>query len=416
MDESKLAPELVDEMSRPHALDVGVKPIPVIIKYRADAVRSHTVRQGVRARYIYRLTPTVATVASSADVRALTDDDTIEFIWLDQEVHTCLDQSVPTVGVPAVWNSGYRGAGIKIAVIDTGIDRAHPDLAGRIAAGIAYVGSDYQDDSGHGTHVAGIIAGAGAAMGGRYVGVAPQAQLYVAKVLDSAGAGAISGVMAGIEWAVEQQVDVINLSLGGSGSSDGQDALSMTCNAAVERGIVLCAAAGNNGPAERTVGAPGAAEQVITVGAADRFSGVAGFSSRGPTADGRPKPDICLPGVDIVSARASGPQHGEPIGERYTSVSGTSMATPFAAGIAALLLQAQPGMTPAEVKEALLETALDLGVDPNAQGQGLGRGDQALSEIVGHVPPPPTPEPEPVPGGVDSKGCLPTFLVSFVGR
>jgi serine protease AprX len=312
-----------------------------------------------------------------------------------------------------VWSAGYRGTGIKVAIVDTGIDRAHPDFAGRIVAGASFVGGDYQDDNGHGTHVASTCAGTGAAQGGTYKGVAPEARLYAAKVLDRGGSGSMSGVMAGVEWAVDQGVQVINLSLGGSGSSDGQDALSLTCNAAVSRGIVVCVAAGNEGPTARTIGSPGAAADVITIGAVDRADRVASFSSRGPTRDGRTKPDLCFPGVDIVAARAAGTRMGSPRGDHYTASSGTSMATPHAAGVAALLLQAQPRATPSQIKQALKQTALDLRMDANVQGTGRARAEHALALLQG-APPPPEPPPGPPPP--TTPGCLLAFLMPFRGR
>ncbi|MBN1579522.1 MAG: S8 family serine peptidase, partial [Anaerolineae bacterium] len=220
----------------------------------------------------------------------------------------------------------------------------------------------------------------------------------------------------GVEWAVDQNVDVINLSLGGTSSSDGTDALSMTCNAAVAQGIVVCIAAGNSGPGSRTIGSPGAAADVITVGATDRSDGIARFSSRGPTADGRTKPDICFPGTDIVAARAANTSMGQPLGNHYTAASGTSMATPHIAGLAALLLQANPDLTPAQVKTALMDTALNLGLDPNTQGAGRAQAEQAFRAIQGEEPP----EEEPPDDGETpdtpvEKGCLPTFLIPIVG-
>jgi len=409
MNESKLAPNLLTKLREPRAFEVGAPPIPVIVMYRPDVIRSQTVKEGVQARYVFRLTPTVAADAPGRDISELSDDPRIEYIWLDEPVHTCLDRSVPAVGVPAVWAAGYRGAGIKIAIVDTGIDRNHLDFAGRIVAGASFVGGDYDDDNGHGTHVAGIVAGDGFAENGKYQGVAPEASLYLAKVLDRDGSGAMSGVMAGVEWAVDQEVQVINLSLGGSGSSDGKDALSLTCNAAVARNIIVCVAAGNEGPGAETVGSPGAAADVITVGAVDRSDRMASFSSRGPTADGRVKPDICFPGTDIVSARAAGTSMGTPVNDRYTAASGTSMATPHASGVAALLRQAVPTLTPLQAKLALMETALDLGQDKNAQGSGRARADLALAKAKGE----PVPQPPPDDG---KKGCLPWFLVPLMGQ
>jgi len=419
MDDQKLAPTLLAKMQEVSAQGLeAATTIPVIIRYRPDVMRSQAVAEGIEASFVYQLTPTVAASASGPAIGTLTDNDTIEYIWLDEEVHICMDRSTVQIGVPAVWTAGYRGTGVKVAIVDTGLDAAHPDFAGRIVAGDSFVGGDFQDDNGHGTHVAGTAVGTGAAQGGKYCGVAPEASIYVAKVLDRNGSGSMSGVMAGVEWAAEQGVDVINLSLGGSGSSDGQDALSLTCNAAVEQGITVCVAAGNAGPSSRTIGSPGAASDVITVGAVDRSDGIARFSSRGPTADGRVKPDVCLPGTDIVSALAAGTGAGQPVDDRYTQMSGTSMATPHAAGLAALLLQAKPELSPAEIKQVIMETALDLGQDANAQGAGRARAEDALNRVLGTAPAPePTPpgEEPPTPPS-NNEGCLPTFLVPLIGR
>ncbi len=414
MNQDKLAPNLLSKLSEPRALDAAQPPIPVIIRYRADAVRMQAIAVGVQAQHIFKLTPTIAAAALPPQITALTDQDNIEYIWLDEEMHICLDQSLPQIGIPPIWLEGFRGAGIKIAVIDTGIDPAHPDFQGRIAAGASFVGGDYGDENGHGTHVAGIIAGDGNTSGGKYRGVAPEAQLYIARSLDKNGGGSMSTVMAGLEWAVDQNVHVINLSLGGSGSSDGQDALSLTCNAAVAQGIVVCVAAGNMGPGSRTIGSPGAAANAITVAAVDRQDGIARFSSRGPTADNRVKPDICFPGVDIVAARAAGTSMGTPQSDKYTAASGTSMATPHAAGLAALLLQAKPTAEPADIKKALMDAALNLNQDANAQGAGRAQAVQALAALRGQSPDP-TPQPEPQPPSTNP-GCLPNFLVPLLGR
>lgn len=413
MDKSKISPKLLAVLEQPPSFGEKAVGVPVIIRYRQDAIRSRAIQEGIQATHVYKLTPTAAATMPTGAVFSLSDEQQIEYIWLDEEIHTCLDRSVPAIGVPAAWADGYRGTGIKVAIVDTGIDRAHPDFSGRIVTGASFVDGDFQDDNGHGTHVASITAGTGAAQGGQYVGVAPEASLYVARVLDGSGSGSMSGVMAGVEWAVDQGVQVMNLSLGGSGSSDGQDALSMTCNAAVSRGIVVCVAAGNAGPSARTIGSPGAAVDVITVGAADRSDHVASFSSRGPTADGRTKPDICFPGTDIVAARASGTSMGSPVSALYTSASGTSMATPHAAGVAALLLQAKPDASPAQIKQALMSTALDMGTEPNTQGAGRAQVEHALAAIKGEPPPTPGPGPTPTP---QPGGCLPTALVHLIGR
>ena len=352
--------------------------IPIIVKYRTSRegiFEPMAVPGGVQPTHRYRMINAAAMTAKAKHVEALSQEYGVEKIWIDQPVHTCLDVSVPLVRVPQVWALGFRGQGVKVGIVDTGIDPNHPDLAGRVVAKTSFVGGDGTDDNGHGTHVAGIVAGNGQASGGKYRGVAPEASLYAAKVLNADGSGMMSGVMAGVEWAVQQGVQVINLSLGSPGPCDGTDALSETCDAAVAAGVVVCVAAGNAGPGSSTVGSPGCARQVITVGASDDHDGMAGFSSRGPTSDGRIKPDLVFPGVGIVACRANGTSMGSPVDQHYTNASGTSMATPHASGPSALLLQAKPGWTPAQGKEALMKAAVDLGQTPNTQGAGRADGD-----------------------------------------
>jgi subtilisin family serine protease len=340
--------------------------------------------------------PASAMRVSPAGIEALSQDPTVDFIWPDLPVHTWLNQSVPHINVPQVWALGFQGEGMKIGVVDTGIDPTHPDFAGRIAAKTSFVGGDGTDDNGHGTHVCSIAAGSGAASEGKYRGVAPAANLYVAKVLDANGSGSTSGVMAGVEWAVDQGVNVINLSLGSDGACDGTDALSTLCDQAVQQhSVVVCVAAGNAGPAAGTVGSPGCARWVITIGAADDSDVIASFSSRGPTADGRIKPDILFPGVNIVAAQAAGTSLGPVVAPHYIRLSGTSMATPHATGSAALLLQAKPDLTPNQVKWVLLTSAVDLGQPANSQGSGradvLAAYQKAVSGTVPDLPNPPVP-------------------------
>lgn len=384
--------------------------LPIIVKYRREHMAAKAIVKGVAPAYQYNLIPASAMKLTQAQVAWMAGQDSVEHIWLDMPVRAYLDTSVRQIQTPSVWQAGFRGRGMKIAILDTGIDPHHPDVAGRIAATATFVGSAYYDDNGHGTHVASTAAGNGAASGGLYVGVAPEADLYIAKVLAADGSGMMSDVMAGIEWAVNQGAHVAGLSLGSNGPCDGTDALSVTCDAAVERGVVLCVAAGNSGPARSSVGSPGCARQVITVGASDDSDQVASFSSRGPTSDGRVKPDLCFPGVDIVAARAAGTAMGQVVDEHYTSASGTSMATPHAVGAAALLLQANPSLTPREVKELLMRTARNIGYEANAQGAGRADVYQAY---LGEPSPGPEPEPESEPG--TGEGCL-TMVARLLGR
>jgi serine protease AprX len=238
------------------------------------------------------------------------------------------------------------------------------------------------DDDGHGTHVASIAAGR--PMDGSSGGVAPGAALVGVKVLDSRGSAPMSRVAQGIDWCVQNRdsygIRVINLSLGSSSGSDGTDVVSRSVDAAVAAGITVVCAAGNSGSQTLTVGSPGAARGAIAVGAvADPDRGgvyVASWSSRGPSRDGRVKPDIMAPGVGIVAAKAN--SH-----DQYVAYSGTSMASPFVAGFVALMLEAAPTLTPADVYQDITQTARDEGpVGPdNDFGYGLLDGVAALHAL-----------------------------------
>jgi serine protease AprX len=298
------------------------------------------------------------------------------------------------------------------------LDATHPDFGERMIAFKDFVETDNnepKDPNGHGTHVAGIAVGDGSGSSGRYRGVAPESSLLVGRVLDAAGGGRTSDVMAGIEWAITQGAQVINISLGGPPfPGDGTDALSQLCDAAVESGAVICVAAGNLGPGSQTVGSPSAARSVITIGASQESpdSGperVAMFSSRGPTGDGRTKPDLLFPGVGVISARSAGTTLGDPVNELYISLQGTSQATPMATGTAALLLQANPRYLPEDVKARMIRGARALpGYPENAQGQGRGDAYNTFLSAQGDpIGPGQVAEPPPVTEPDAPAGCLP---------
>jgi len=303
-------------------------------------------------------------------------------VFRDGTAKANLTTSVPLIGAPQLWSDyGANGQGIRVAVIDTGIDYTHPDLGGGFGPGFKVMGgydfingdADPMDDYGHGTHVAGIIAA-----NGTLKGVAPGARLLAYKVLGADGSGPFSAIIAGIDRAVDPDQDpttndgaqVINLSLGGPGDPD--DAISQAVDAAVNAGVVCVVAAGNSGSNYATLGSPGCARKALTVGASDDLDVMASFSSRGPS---RPdlsiKPDLTAPGVSITSTVPGG---------GYQSMSGTSMATPHVAGAAALLLQLHPGWTPDLVKAVLAEKAKNLG--QNAFTQGGGRIQVVASHLA----------------------------------
>ncbi|ANF22178.1 S8 family serine peptidase [Thermococcus piezophilus] len=352
--------------------------INTVIMFNSPADRDRAVQilkiMGAEIKYSYKIIPAVAVKIKVKDlllVAGMIDPgffgnsrlSGVRFIQEDYKVQAADSTSVAQIQADAVWNLGYDGTGIVVAVIDTGIDANHPDLQGKVIAWYDAVNGKTTpyDDNGHGTHVAGIVAGTGAASNGQYIGVAPGAKLVGVKVLAADGSGSISDIIAGVDWVVQNKdtygIKVINLSLGSSQSSDGTDSLSQAVNAAWDAGLVVCVAAGNSGPNTYTVGSPAAASKVITVGAVDSTDTIASFSSRGPTADGRLKPEVVAPGVDIIAPRAAGTSMGTPIDTYYTKASGTSMATPHVAGVAALLLQAHPDWTNSKIKTALIETA-----------------------------------------------------------
>lgn len=409
-DRPKLTRGLVQSLGQ---VEDSQQQVRIIVRYSSSArvMRHVEPMRGVRRSYNYHLRPFAAMQATPEAIQQLESDPDVVKIYQDLPVHAILDTGLPIVQVPRLWQEGLGGAGVRIAIVDTGIDPAHPDFEGRIAAMTDLTGEGPVDGNGHGTHCAGIAAGSGAASDGKYRGVAPAATLYSAKVLRSDGQGMTSDVMAGVEWAVDQGVQIISLSLGSAGSSDGTDALSELCDAAVEQGIMVCVAAGNEGPGSYTIGSPGASRQALTVGASTDTDEIASFSSRGPTADGRLKPDIVCPGVNIIAPRAKGTAMGTIVNDSYTAASGTSMATPLAAGICALLLEAEPQLTPLEIKARLIGTAVDLGADAYAQGKG--RLDAWRARHT-EVEPEPTPQPQPPqPSPSPGQGCL-TALFSLL--
>ncbi|WP_405671269.1 S8 family peptidase [Streptomyces sp. NBC_01530] len=311
----------------------------------------------------------------------------ISHVWLDGVRRASLDKSVPQIGAPAAWAKGYDGKGVKVAVLDSGLDSSHPDLKGQVLAAKNFSSSATTEDrQGHGTHVASTIAGTGAESGGRYKGVAPGAKLLIGKVLDDKGQGDDAGIITGMEWAADQGADVINLSLGGR-DTPGIDPLEATVNRLSEtKGTLFAIAAGNEGEEGfKTVDSPGSAADALTVGAVDGHDAVADFSSMGPTADGALKPDVTAPGVDITAAAAKGSAIDKEVGEKppgYLTISGTSMATPHVAGAAAILKQQHPDWTFRELKAALVGSAKGGDYTPYAQGSGRIQVDKAIGQSV----------------------------------
>ncbi|MCS7475867.1 S8 family serine peptidase [Umezawaea endophytica] len=301
-------------------------------------------------------------------------------VWLNGRVRANLDQSVPRIGAPTAWAAGLTGRGVRVAVLDTGIDTDHPDLVGKVEQSQDFSGKGtVEDGHGHGTHVASAVVGSGAASGGRNRGVAPDAGLAVGKVLDDYGSGSFDAIIAGMTWAAaETGAKVVNMSLGDGRPSDGTDPISAAVNTLTrDHGTLFVVAAGNSG-ADGSVSSPAAADAALAVGSVSKQDVPSPFSSRGPRdGDGAVKPEIAAPGEDVVAAMPSGvPPLGEPVGDAYQRLSGTSMAAPHVAGSAAILAQQHPDWTSGRLKDALVSSAVEVaGTGPF--GVGAGRVDVA---------------------------------------
>ncbi|MEU9604720.1 S8 family peptidase [Streptomyces sp. NPDC048057] len=398
----------VTELSRPESRTAYADGLKVIVSYRS--AKAKEAREGVRGadgvavhRTLVSANADAVTAAPDSGTAlwraltrtgrdgAVTPSAGISRIWLDGIKKASLDTTAAQIGAPAAWQRSYDGTGVTVAVLDTGVDAAHPDLKGRVVGAANFSTSPGTEDRhGHGTHVASTAAGTGARSGGVYKGVAPGAKLLNAKVLSDFGSGSDSGIMAGIDWAVAQGADVVNLSLGGS-DSVGTDPVEAQVNAlSAQKGVLFAIAAGNSGPDARTLGSPGAADAALTVGAVDGDDRLADFSSRGPRlGDSAVKPDVTAPGVDVTAASAAGSAIGQAVGQRpegYVTLSGTSMATPHVAGAAALLKQQHPDWKAAELKSALVGSAVPGSYPAPEQGTGRIAVDRAVAQSVSASP------------------------------
>ncbi len=357
-----------------------------------------------------------------AIVEQLSEIDGVEVVELQQKVRSLLSVSSSAVKArssilyTSVWeNLGVDGTGVNIAILDTGVDDEHESFTGKYVAGVDTTGPtnlefnpNDQSDYGtfHGTHAAGIALGTGGSAQ-TYRGVAPGAGLIDVRVLDQKGEGTSESVIRGIDWVIANKdrynIKVMSMSLGSDTNSNGSDSQSQAVNRAVDAGIVVVVAAGNDGE-EGYITSPGAADKAITVGAVydqntvDRSDDTfASYSNQGPRLDDGDadpyeelKPDVTAPGTFITSAKGS----NGTASSAYQSLSGTSMATPHVAGVVAMMLQANPNLTPSEVKTILQETSETMGLpyDPSLSdkynasfGYGMVDAYAAAQSAIGVV-------------------------------
>lgn len=281
------------------------------------------------------------------------------------------------------WQRQIFGKGIGIAVLDTGI-YPHPDFGNRIIAfeDFIYHKRGVYDDCGHGTHIAGIAAGDGSMSKGYYRGIAPESSIIACKVLDYSGNGSVEHVIRGLDWVVRNKerynIRIVNISVGtiSKEEEDEECELVKAVNSVWDEGLVVCVAAGNNGPDPYSITTPGISRKVITVGSSDsdeavEVSGrtISDYSGRGPSYSCIIKPDLVAPGSNIYSCQAK--KQGMRGRSGYVRKSGTSMSTPMVSGAVALLLSKYPHLTNGEVKRRLCESATELGWPSSRQGFGM---------------------------------------------
>jgi subtilisin len=362
--------------SKPHFVDAGMMArgaslppgLPAemigydVNQYEAPIVTAHLTKAEIDA---LKNNPNVEAVENDGPVYALQQSLVVEGQPSPQA--ETIPVGVAQIKAPLAWDCS-RGKGVKVAVLDTGIDNTHPDLAANYKGGVSFVpGETPMDGNSHGTHCAGTIAAAINEVG--VVGVAPAASLYAVKVLANNGSGQWSWLIAGIDWCINNKMHILSMSLGGGGAPS---ALETMCNTAFNKGLLLVAAAGNSGPAMGTVGFPGKYKNVIAVSAIDSSNVIATFSSRGPEVE------LCAPGVNVLSTVPGG---------GYGTKSGTSMACPHTSGAAAVVWGSHRFANNVAIWNLLASAADNLGNpgwDP-LYGYGRVDVDQAAAEFV--VPP-----------------------------
>lgn len=356
--------------------------IPVIVSLKSQKAYTKSNVSALSKRIKYEL-PIVNGFACDMNIQQIKNfyaHEDIDFISYDSRIHTIINTAGKTIGTDKAITAGYTGKGITVAIIDTGITM-HRDLtypSNRIVGFKDFLKSSAKpyDDNGHGTHISGIVASNGLSSKGKYRGIAPEANILSVKALDQEGNGKVSDILSAIQWVIYTKdifkTKILNLSLGTAAqNSERVDPLVKAANKAIENGLIVISAVGNNGPNPRSILSPATSRFVISVGACDdrKYSDtdsftIPAFSSRGPTRDRVRKPDLLAPGVDITSLSSTD-------NTGYSSLTGTSMAAPIVSGVVALLLQERPDLTHFEAKKLLLENCTKTGAGQFDEGAGV---------------------------------------------
>jgi len=356
----------ISELKPRETLAAGEKK--VIILYKSEIKNEHINNlkdMGGKVKHVYSIIPGIAATVDESYIQSLESDENVSQVFEDKKVYAFLDGSIPQINADQVHLDGFSGIGVKVCIIDTGVRDDHPALD-QLMSEIDFFNGDTNadDDNGHGTHVAGIVASTDPVK----KGVAFGSSLLAAKVLGSDGVGDSSDVVFAIQWCIANGADIISMSLGGeetysnSSTCDLDEVMAQASNNAVDQGVIVVAASGNDF-IDRIV-APACASKAIAVGAVDDGDVRAGFSNFGPLLD------VVAPGVSINSLN---------LGTGFTTLSGTSMATPHVAGLLALMLQKDPTLQPEEASMIIKTTAVDLG-DPGIDSEyGYGRIDAAAA-------------------------------------
>lgn len=355
-----------------------------------DSLKEYLKSKDIKIKYELPLIGAYAIEIHGGKLEDMAKVEVVRYISDDVRMSSLLDVAAQEVGARVANETGYTGKGVGIAILDTGV-YPHQDFIkprNRIVAFKDFINNKQSpyDDNGHGTFTTGVAAGNGYASGGKYKGIAPEANIISIKVMDGNGAGNSSDIIAGMQWVAdhhkEYNIRVMSLSLGAEPSTNRFDPLAAAVEGIWKKGIVVVAAAGNEGPKQNTITTPGISPTIITVGAVDdkrtvdaKDDVIAEFSSRGAARGKQIKPDIVAPGVDITATNANKEYKGisrqDILNEPYTKMSGTSVATPVVSGAAALMIGKNPEITPIQVKQSMMNNAVRMNISKYVQGSGI---------------------------------------------